>query len=123
MSLFTSPVTFTVNTVARIFNFRFNRQEGTTVVGEYFEPAQALAEEGQLIVKQDLGSKTKDRSLVSYRVKKLLPDGITYDQIIVNYTMVCNKKHTTAQRDDAMELLAVAVNTDAVRTGLAQHLV
>lgn len=121
--LFSSPMTVTVNTIARIFNYRFNRQEGKTVVAEYFEPAASSAVAPTLIVKQDFASKTKDRSLVSFTTNQLLPDGVTYKPIIVNFTLVCDKGHTAAQRDDAMELLTVAVNTETVRAGLAQRLV
>lgn len=119
MSLFLTPVTFTVNTVARIFDFRFNRQEGKSVVGEYYEPAAPLAEQQQIIVKQDLASTKIDRSLVSYRCQKLLPDGVTYKPIVVNFTMVCDKQHTAAQRDEAMELLTVSINSDTIRAGIS----
>lgn len=120
--LFTSPITFTVNTVARIFNYRFNRQEGKTVVAEYFEPAAPLAVSPVITVKQDFASKTKDRSLVSLVTNQPLPDGV-YKPIIVNFTIVCDKQHTTAQRDDAMELLTAAVGLESTRSGLAQRLV
>lgn len=121
--LFTSPVTFTVNTIARIFNYRYNRQEGKTVVAEYFEPSASPAIAPTITVKQDFSSKTKDRCLVSFTCNQLLPDGLTYKPIIVNFTMVCDKQHTLAQRDDAMELLTVACNLESTRTGLAQRLV
>lgn len=121
--LFTSPITFTVNTVARIFNFRFNRQEGKTVVGEYFEPASPLSEASAITVKQDFSSKTKDRALISFVTNKPVADGITYRPIICNFTLVCDKQHTAAQRDDAMELLAAAIGLESTRTGISQRLV
>lgn len=120
MSLFTSPVTFTVNTVARIFNFRAQLPDSKSVVGEWIEPSAALSAASKILVKHDPTSNTLSRSLLKYSCMKTVADGVTLKPMTVNISFFRHPEHTAAQSDEVLELATVAANSDAFRTNFAQ---
>jgi hypothetical protein len=123
MPIFTLPLVLTVNTVAHSFNERYQRYEGGSQVAEYYEPAANLLNDPRIIIKQDLKNKTADRALAQFSIQELLPDGVTYKPIIVNFTMWCNPLHSLAQRDNALEHMAAIVASQSFRDGFSQRLV
>lgn len=123
MGLFSSPVTFTVNTVARVFNFRAQLPDNNSVVGEWIEPAAALSAASKLIVKHDTSKTTVRRSLLQYSCKKTIADGITLKPMTVNFTLICHPEHTAAQQDDALEMVATAVSLQTFRDAFTQGLI
>lgn len=123
MGLYTSPVTFTVNTIARIFSFRAQLPDPKSVVGEYVETAAPLSAASKLVVKHDATSKTVTRSLLKYSCNKTVADGVTLKPLTINFTMICHPEHTAAQQDEAMELMAQAITAQAFRDGFSQKLI
>lgn len=123
MGLFTSPVTFTVNTVARIFNFRAQLPDAKSIVGEWYEPAASLAAGSKFVVKHDASSKATVRSLLKYTCNKTIADDTTLKPMTVNFTLICHPEHTAAQQDDALEMMAQAVSLQAFRDGFTQRLI
>lgn len=123
MGLFTSPVTFTVNTVARIFSFRAQLPDTKSVVGEWVETAASLASASKLVVKHDATSKTAVRSLLKYSCNKTIADNLTLKPMTVNFTLICHPEHTAAQQDEVMEMMAQAVAAQGFRDGFSQKLI
>lgn len=123
MGLFTSPVTFTVNTVARIFNFRAQLPDAKSVVGEWIEPAAALSAQSKFTVKHDASSKTVVRSLIKYSCNKVIADGVTLKPMTVNFSLICHPEHTAAMQDEVLEMMAIATNLQAFRDGFSQKLI
>jgi len=115
MGLFTSPVTFTVNTIARIFSFRAQLPSVKGVVGEWIEAAAALARQSKMIAKHDFSQKSTWRSLLSYSVMQPIADPTILKPIVVNFTVVRHPEHTNAQIDEAMEVMAQAITPQAFR--------
>lgn len=122
MGLFTNPVTFTVNTVARVFNFRAQLPHPTSVIGEWIEPAAALSAQSRFLVKHTSDPK-QNRSLLQYSVKKVVADGITLKPIVVNFTIISDPEHTNAQIDECLEMNSAASSTQTFRDGFAQRLI
>lgn len=114
MSLWTSPVTFTVNTLARIFSFRAQLPSDNSVVGEWIEPAGNLAYSPKIVVKHDSSNKKVKRSLLQYTVKQPVVD-LSLKPLTVNFTIIADKEHTASQIDEALELMAVAVTSQSFR--------
>lgn len=123
MGLFTSPVTFTVNTVARIFNFRAQLPDSKSVVGEWIEPAAAISAASKFTIKHDDSSKTIERGLIKYTCNKVIADGVTLKPITVNFTVIRHAEHTAAQVDEAMEMMSVATSSDTTRANFVQKLI
>lgn len=109
MGLFTSPVTFTVNTAARIFSFRAQLPDAKSVVGEWIEDAAALSKASKLTIKHDTSSKTVVRSLLKYSKNEAIADGVTLKPMTVNLTLICHPEHSAAQQDDAIDMVAQAL--------------
>jgi hypothetical protein len=109
MSLWTSPVTFTVNTIARIFNFRAQLPDDNAVVGEWIEPAAALAAASKFTVKHSTRTNLI-RSLLQYSCKKTVADGVTLKPMTCNFTIICDPEHTAVQQDEVIDMMKAAIS-------------
>lgn len=120
MGLFTNPVTFTVNTIARIFNYRAQLPDSKSVVGEWIEPSAAASAASKMTIKHDPTSATLARSLFKVSCMKPIADGVTLKPMTVNISFFRHPEHTAVQSDDILELATTAAGTESFRTNFAQ---
>lgn len=116
MGLYANPVTFVVNTVSRIFNFRAQLPDAKSIVGEYFEPAASLATQQAIVVKHDVSNASRTRSVIQFSNMKPIADG-TLKKQTVNVSYIGHPEHSVADKDDLLELAAVATSAQAFRDG------
>lgn len=122
MGLFANPVTFTVNTVARIFGFRAQLPDAKSVVGEWVEPAAANSAQSKFTVKHATAPNLV-RSLLKYGVMKPIADGVTLKPITVNFTVICHPEHTAVQQDDAIDMMKAAISDSTFNANFSLRLI
>lgn len=100
MGLFTNPVTLTDGTNNHVFEYRAQRFDARSMIGDYIEPAAAAESASLLTVKQDL-TKQVQRHLVQRSIY-LTPAADTESdplRVTINVSVTCDKKfvHTEVQ--------------------------
>lgn len=120
MGLFTSTV-FN-NGAAHTFVFVGQMNDAKAMVGRYIEPAAASAAQVELLIKQDVSSKTLKRSLAHYKIWAVNSEGI-YEPITVNFTTINSKKHLAADVILAQKLIGACIDDASFHTNFQLGLV
>jgi hypothetical protein len=123
MGLFTNPVTFTVNAVARIFNWRgqIADKRGESLIGEWYEPAATLAQNSTLTAKHRVRGKRVQSALLR-KVNLPILDG-SLQPVTITFSAVFHTEHTVEQQDGELELMALAVSPQSFRDAFSQRTV
>lgn len=121
MGLFTNPVTFTVNTVARIFNWRgqLSDPKGESLIGEWFEPGATLATNSIFTAKHRIRGSVVQSALIR-KVNLPILDG-TLKPVTITLSAVFHQEHTAAQQDGELEMMAQAISGQTFRDAFSQR--
>lgn len=124
MGLFSNPMTVNDGSGDRVFQFRSQRPDNRSVIGDYIETAAESSANSLITVKHDLRATAVNRALIQrvYKVAPAAGDGTLY-QITQNYTLVASPLFTSTELIPEFSLFLDILSESGVLAGLRNKLI
>lgn len=125
MGLFSNPVVFNDGTDDRTFDFRSQRPDAKSIVGDYIESGSLPAAASLITIKHDLRAKTALRDLLQ-RTHNVVPaastDGL-HKPITINLTIVAHELFSASEIEKELNITIAAANAAGFVAGMRNRLI